>query len=115
MVQVQLNLNARRGCVADVVQALYSVALSAQAGSPDTRCAVYLEAGRPEAICYTEEWPGEDSLVQRVQSAEFLRLLAIMETAAKPPRLEFRFVDQTRGLDYVEQLRLATAGGNAER
>ena len=109
MVQMHLTLMARRGCAADLVQALHSLALSVQAESTEARCAVFLEACRPESVCYVEEWPDEEGLNDRVRSGAFLRLLAVMETAVTAPTLEFRFVSATRGLDYVEQVRQSGA------
>ncbi|MBN2450301.1 MAG: hypothetical protein JXR77_07920 [Lentisphaeria bacterium] len=107
MVQIHLNLTAKPGHVTETIRALWSVVLSAQAESPDVRCAVWADAGRPDAVCYTEEWPDEVSLEQRVRSLPFLRLLAVMETAAEAPQLEFRLVSETRGLEYVREVRQA--------
>ena len=47
----------------------------------------------------------DPSSVERLATERFSRLLALMETAAEPPVLEFRFVERTRGLDYVAEVR----------
>ena len=47
----------------------------------------------------------DPSSVERLATERFSRLLALMETAAEPPTLEFRFVNETRGLDYVADVR----------
>ena len=113
MVQLYLNLACKPGHAVEMVQALRSLSLSAQVGNSAVRCAVYTEVGSPDAVCYTEEWPGPDELQRRVRSAAFLRLLAIIETAAAPPTLEFRFAGEVRGLDYVEELRAVPDGPRA--
>ncbi len=66
------------------------------------QASLMIEAGGPDDICYIEEWPTADALAAEIGTRRFSRLLALMETAAEPPTLEFRFVAETRGLDYVE-------------
>lgn len=110
MVQIYLNLTSRPGRTAEMVQALRSIASSAQMSSPVVRCAVYAEVGSANDVCYSEEWPGPEELRQRIRSVAFQRLLAIIETAAAPPVLEFRFADEIRGLDYVAEVRADADG-----
>src|SRR5262245_29180183 len=43
------------------------------------------------------------------------QLLALMDTAAVRPTLRFNFVAETRGLRWVEQLRLGTTGIGGDR
>lgn len=118
MIQIQLTLTAHPGHGPHMLKALRSLALGLQTDGHREhgsvlRCAIYTEPATPEAICYVEEWAVTRELDQRVRSPAFLRLLAIMETAAAPPSLEFRFIDRVCGLDYVESLRLTAAGTSA--
>ncbi len=82
-------------------------------------CWLYVDAMDPRCLCYMEEWAAPIDLGREIRSARFTRLLSIMEGAAERPKLEFRFISQTRGLDYVEEARLATdtsrrASGNGQ-
>src|SRR5262245_45390990 len=72
---------------------------------------VFQEAGGHEAALYVEMWQDTMQLEAHVRSGEYRRLLAIMETAPERPGLRFNFVRETRGLDWVEQLRLGSTGG----
>ena len=55
---------------------------------------------------YAEEWATEADMRRRVQSDCFTSLLGVvLEAAAEPPRVQFDFVTNTRGLDYVEEVR----------
>jgi hypothetical protein len=42
-------------------------------------------------------------------------LLAVIESAQGPPRVQFDFVTKTRGLDYVAEVRGAAREVNGER
>jgi quinol monooxygenase YgiN len=67
---------------------------------------VFQELGCPEAALYVEMWQEEAQLEAHIRSRDYERLLAVMETSAEPPALRFEFVVETRGLAWVEQLRL---------
>jgi quinol monooxygenase YgiN len=69
---------------------------------------VYQEAGSPGTALYVEIWQEVAQLENHVRSRGYDRLLAIMETAASCPELRFNLVAETRGLEWVEQLRLRT-------
>jgi quinol monooxygenase YgiN len=64
----------------------------------------------PDAtVRYIEEWSTEADMRRRVLSDRFTSLLSVFESAHEPPRLQFYFVEQTRGLDYVAEVREAVA------
>ena len=42
---------------------------------------------------------------ERVRSDSFTALLGVMEVAEKPPEVKFDFVSNTRGFDYVMEVR----------
>ena len=60
----------------------------------------------PDAtVHYVEEWATDADTVRHVRSSRFTSLLAILESAHEPPRVQFDFVAATRGLDYVAEVR----------
>jgi quinol monooxygenase YgiN len=69
-------------------------------------CSAWL--GTESTVRYCEEWATEDDLSRRVKSERFTSLLAVVESAAGA-EVQFDFVNQTRGLDYVVELRERTA------
>src|SRR5262249_30934018 len=78
-------------------------------GSPRCRGGgVYQEVGSPGTALYVEIWDNAAQLETHVRSRGYDRLLAIMETAATRPELRFNLVAETRGLEWVEHLRLGT-------
>jgi len=59
-------------------------------------------------VHYVEEWATEPEMRRRVRSAQFVSLLAIVESASNP-EVQFDFVSETRGLEYVAEARNDTA------
>jgi quinol monooxygenase YgiN len=56
-------------------------------------------------VHYFEEWATEADMQRRVQSDHFTSLLALMEAAREAPEVRFDFLQTTRGLDYVVEVR----------
>jgi hypothetical protein len=56
-------------------------------------------------VHYVEEWATERDVRRRVRSERFTSLLAVLEAANAPPHVQFDFVETTRGLDYVAEIR----------
>jgi hypothetical protein len=56
-------------------------------------------------VRYVEEWATEDAMRLRVRSERFTRLLEVLESAPSSPWVQFDFVTETRGLDYVAEVR----------
>ncbi len=103
MVQVLLRLTAPPGRLQQTLHALQSVMLPVRLERGEA-CA-HLCSEHKNVVCYFEEWPDIDQLNEQVRSPRFRQILALMETAAEEPRLEFRFVSDVRGLDYVAEVR----------
>jgi quinol monooxygenase YgiN len=61
--------------------------------------------GEESVVRYVEEWATEDALRLHVRSDRFTRLLEVLESAPVPPTVQFDFVADTRGLDYVAEVR----------
>jgi len=55
---------------------------------------------------YVEIWNEAAGLEDHVRSRDYGLLLGILETSPEPPSLSFRFVNETRGLAWIEELRL---------
>ena len=66
---------------------------------------LYRDARAPDEICYVEEWTSADALHEEIRSPRFVRLMALMESAAEAPSLQIHYVHQSRGLDLVAELR----------
>jgi quinol monooxygenase YgiN len=68
-------------------------------------CRVWTEETDEFTVRYVEEWTTEESIRLRVRSERFTRLLEVFESAQEAPCVQFDFVMETRGLDYVAEVR----------
>lgn len=66
------------------------------------RCDLSIDTESRHTLIYSEEWASEESLTRQILSDRFVRVLMLMETASRPPELDFAFVSETRGLEFVE-------------
>ena len=68
-------------------------------------CRVWTEDSDESTVRYVEEWATEEAMRLRVRSERFTRLLEVFESAPEAPCVQFDFVTETRGLDYVAEVR----------
>jgi quinol monooxygenase YgiN len=106
MVITVLDMTLSSGQEADTARALQAVCDATRACPGCLGGGVFQQVGRPAEILYLEIWNEAEALEAHIRSREFERLLAILETSPVPPSLTFRFVAETRGLAWVEELRL---------
>jgi quinol monooxygenase YgiN len=107
MVQLTVRLTSAAGRAHDLVGALQTLMRQArrQGGCADAHIAA--DVDEANTFWYVEDWPDPGALETELTSDRFSQLLALMETSAQPPALEFRMVAETRGLDYVTAAREA--------
>lgn len=91
--------------IAEMVQALRVVMRAARAEKGFIGGSLDLEPDDANAIHYEERWQTREDFEDQLRSSRFTRLLALMESASEEPLLEFHFVSETRGLEYVAAVR----------
>lgn len=62
------------------------------------------------SVNYQEDWASETQIQDRIRADTFTLLLSVVEASDGPPRVQFDFVDKSRGLDYVQEVRETTVG-----
>jgi quinol monooxygenase YgiN len=72
-------------------------------------CSVSTELANGIIVRYVEEWRTEADLRNHVRSEKFLRLVALIEDATAPPRIEFALASVIRGLEYIAEVRRSLA------
>ena len=105
MVQLLVRLVAPETRVKELVHALRAVIRGAQQARGCRFAEICVPIGDFRRVNYVEEWDDEAELRAQFLSERFVRLLALIETAAEPPVMEFRFISKIQGLEYI-----ATAG-----
>lgn len=111
MVRLTVTLVASQTGARPLMDAFRSLMGPVRLESGFLGCLVWEETDDDTTLRYAEEWASEADMRRRVLSDRFTSLLAIMEAAREPPRVQFDFVTMTRGLDYVEEVR--QSGGAA--
>ena len=106
MVRLQVTLNARSVRDAEnLIEGLRFQLPGAQLESGCIGCNVWL--GQDSIVHYVEDWATEADIRRRVVSDRFTSLLAVVEAATKA-EVQFDFVTETRGLEYVFEVREQT-------
>ena len=85
--------------------ALHAVAADTRSARGCMGCSVSTDIGKGGVVRYTEDWQTEDDLRHRLRSDTFSQLVTLIEKSSQAPRIEFRLSGETRGLDYVEEVR----------
>jgi quinol monooxygenase YgiN len=88
-----------------ITMALHSLAAETRTARGCVGCSVATDIGKRAAVHYIEKWSTEEDLRERVRSETFAHLVALMDDATQPPRIEFALLHETRGLDFVEEAR----------
>jgi quinol monooxygenase YgiN len=95
------------GGASQIVHALRLLASPTRVEPDCLGCRVWTEDNEESTVRYEEEWATEDAMRLHVRSERFTRLLQVLESAPVPPSVQFDFVTETRGLDYVAEVREA--------
>jgi quinol monooxygenase YgiN len=103
MVRLRVALHTDSTCgVPDLLEALRFIALGTRSDPGCLSASAWVD---PDSVVrYVEEWATEPQMRRRVRSAPFVSLLAVVESA-RNPEVQFDFVSETRGLDYVAEAR----------
>ena len=69
-------------------------------------CHLYEDVEQPEALTLVEKWATPADIERRLRSDEYRLLLQLMESSPEPPKVAFHVVEQSQGLERVQQARL---------
>ena len=105
MVRLAVALLAPDWGTNQLVHALRLLASTTRVEPGCLECRVWTEESEESTVRYVEEWASESAMRVRVRSERFTRLLEVLESSSAPPRVQFDFVTETRGLDYVAEVR----------
>ncbi len=68
-------------------------------------CQLYGEEDDEESILYMEEWDSETEFQRQARSDRYRQVLEAVELSSRAPEIHFHQVNQTRGIDLLEELR----------
>jgi len=105
MIELHLVLTAPANQTRNLTAALQALAKNARVLQGCVKVEVYKNVAQPRCLCYDEVWASEPELRRMITSHHFSQLAALMELSSEPPSCEFRFISQTYGLGFAEQVR----------
>ena len=103
MIRLTVTIKAPSSVEQSLLEALQYLRVGTHLERGCLHCAVWTEADA--TIHYLEEWESEAALACHVRSQRFTSLLAVLESAPEEPQVRFDFVTETKGLEYVAELR----------
>jgi quinol monooxygenase YgiN len=105
VVRLAVALVLPAGSTNQVIHALRLMASPIRIEPGCLGCRVWIDDSDESTVRYEEEWTSEAAMRARVRSPRFTRLLEVLESAGVPPWIQFDFVTETRGLEYVAEVR----------
>ena len=98
---VALSAASMRGAD-DLLEAFHFLVVGTRLERGCLGCSTWIDPD--STVHYVEEWATEEDMRARVRSDRFTSLLSVVETA-REATVHFDFVTQTRGLEYVAEVR----------
>jgi quinol monooxygenase YgiN len=114
MVQLIVRMTARSGRAHQLLEALRARMWCTQRQSGCSDAHIAADVDEADAFWCFENWENA-ALEDELRTDRFSQLLALMETSARPPLLEFRMIAETRGLEYVTAVREASDSNERAR
>ena len=106
---VRLNITLRAASAADAEGLAEGLRFQVPGTQLEKGCiGCMTRFGADFTVFYVEEWATEADVRQRVISDRFTSLMAVVEAAAHA-EVQFDFVHETRGLEYVFEVREQTS------
>jgi len=102
-----MALTARPAETWRLVDALGALIAPARSDRECVACRLVVTSGPDEGwrLQYMEEWSDEKALRHQVRLARFPRLMNVAEQSLTPPVIAFELEHDTRGLEYVDEVR----------
>jgi quinol monooxygenase YgiN len=110
MVQLLVRITAATGQSHRLVQALHVLMRRALQVPGCSAAHIGADVEAADVFWYWEDWQDARDLEERMRTSQFSQLLALLETSASAPSVEFRVVEQSRGLDYIAAVRKLPEG-----
>jgi quinol monooxygenase YgiN len=64
---------------------------------------IYKDAEEANVLMVEEAWTGEEELERHLRSADYSRLLLVMEMASENPEIRFSTISKSSGIEIIER------------
>ena len=104
MVNLMLRMVISPGMGDGVVNGLRTVVGPARSISGCTSFRIYTDKDDPDVVFLLSQWSEEEDLKRYIHTADFRRILTMMEAASKAPDLSIQHVSSTKGMEYIREI-----------
>src|SRR5262249_27954081 len=105
MVVFTLKLLAPPNKRSEIMQTLRSLIGPTLAERGCRACHLQQDAEDQNLLTFSEEWENQADLDLHMASAEYRKLLAVMDMASEPPKVTIMTVQKTSGMDRIAKVR----------
>jgi quinol monooxygenase YgiN len=105
MIIEQMTLSAPEGKIKQLRSALASIIGPTKVEPGCLSCRSFHSLQEPDEFVIEANWATAEDSIRHLQSDGYKQLLLLMELGPRPPILRFYTVQETRGLDLVQQAR----------
>jgi quinol monooxygenase YgiN len=109
MILVTLSVSSSPGRREEMVEVFWTLLGPIRVEPGCLSCGLFAEICNGEGLLYVEEWETPEQLERHMRSARYERLLAVMEASARPPVLRYHTVSGSKGMEYLQAVRLGAA------
>jgi len=109
MILVTLSVFAPPGRREEMVEIFWMLLGPVRVEPGCIACGLYEAPCDNDSLLYVEEWDTPEQLERHMRSARYELLLAVMESSARPPVLRYHTVSGSKGLEYLQAVRLGAA------
>jgi quinol monooxygenase YgiN len=109
MILVTLSVSSPSGRREEMVEVFWTLLGPIQVEPGCLSCRLFAEICNDDGLLYVEEWETAEQLERHMRSARYERLLAVMEASACPPVLRYHTVSDSKGMEYLQAVRLGAA------
>ena len=110
MIELHLKLFLPNNRVDEAIRTLRSVIGPTLVQTGCIESCIYQDPLAQNVILYKEEWNSWKNLENQIRSERFTQILKIMEMCTESPELSIDSIQESRGMEYVEQIRLPGTG-----
>ena len=103
MILVTLHLKTAAEMRMNILRTIHSMTGPTSAQPGCVNCELFSSTQNDDKLLLLEIWESRETLTQHIQSDEFRKVMAAMDSACEPPELLFYETNVPQGMDLVEK------------
>lgn len=110
MIQAMIDMEFAPDKMGEALQILRSIVERTRAEAGCVSCSVYKDTETENQLVFAQEWRSEDDLQRHLRSADYQKVLLVMEMALTRPEVRFDTIATTSGVEVIEKARSPQQG-----